>query len=81
MCCRFCISAFVDDELDFDSDLSYISCGESLCDDVRILFRSGDRKPVSLLFEGRGDCGWTTIAEFIPRFCPFCGRELLENSK
>jgi hypothetical protein len=77
--CHFCNNAAIDPELTPDNDLSYVSVGECL-NQVRILFRSGDRKPTALLFEKwREGYGWTTIGDYIPKFCPECGRKLVEN--
>lgn len=77
--CHFCNNAAIDPELTPDNDLSYVSVGECL-NQVRILFRSGDRKPTALLFEKwRENYGWETIGNYIPKFCPECGRKLFEN--
>ena len=77
--CDFCNNAAIDPELTPDNDLSYVSVGKCL-NQVRILFRSGDRKPTALLFEKWGEnYGWTTIGDYIPKFCPECGRKLVEN--
>ena len=77
MACCYCLNAFVDDELDFDCDLSYH--GISLVDNTfRVFFRSGDARKTGFVFERHTDI-WHTIGHFYPSFCPFCGRELFEN--
>lgn len=77
--CHLCNNAAIDPELTHDNDLSYMSVGKCL-NQVRILFRSGDRKPTALLFEKwREGYGWATIGDYIPKFCPECGRKLVEN--
>lgn len=77
--CHYCDNAATVPELSSDEDLSYKGIGR--CDNqVRILFRTGDRKPTALLFERwRENYGWETIGDYIPKFCPECGRKLVEN--
>jgi hypothetical protein len=75
-----CDNAYVDDELDFSNDLSYYSVGNSV-DKHRIFLRSGARRPTAILVEKYDDTiqQWTTIGTYKPKYCPNCGRELLEN--
>lgn len=76
--CHYCVNASVVDDLGHDEDLRYN--GLVLYDNYfRVFFRTGDRKPTAFtfdLFDGHWCCD---IAQFVPRFCPFCGRELIEN--
>ena len=78
--CHYCDNAMTVPELGSDEDLSYKSVGDC-ANQVRILFRTGDRKPTALLFERwRENYGWETIGDYIPNFCPECGRKLFENN-
>lgn len=78
--CCYCLNASVCDDFGHDEDLSYH--GLILVDDsFRVFFRSGDNKPTGFVFDvfdGHWCCDVRTL---IPRFCPFCGRELVENKK
>lgn len=77
--CHYCDNAMTVPELSSEEDLSYKSVGDCV-NQVRILFRSGDRRPTALLFEKwREGYGWATIGDYIPKFCPECGRKLVEN--
>lgn len=77
--CHYCDNAMTVPELSSDEDLSYKSVGDCV-NQVRILFRTGDRKPTVLLFEKWVDgYGWATIGDYILKFCPECGRKLFEN--
>lgn len=77
--CYMCNNAHVDPDLNCDNDLSYYGIGEAVFQ-YRILFRSGDDRPTSILFEKwGGDTGWRSIAYYNPKYCPNCGRELSEN--
>lgn len=77
--CRFCINAYIDDELEDDKDLSYSSLGE--CESgYRIFFRTGDRRPTELLVQKyHKEVGWCSIGHYQPQYCPNCGRKLIEN--
>lgn len=77
--CDFCRNAHTCDELSHENDLSYISCGKTRGKALRMLFRSGDNRPTALELEWYGEYGWYGIAELVPNYCPFCGRELVEN--
>ena len=77
--CYLCDNAFTNEELDSDNDLSYFSIGE-WSDNYRILFRSGAGRPTAILVETHSkQIGWSAICEYIPRYCPNCGRLLKEN--
>ena len=76
--CRYCLNAFVCDELHSNNDLSYIDV--PIADpDHRVLFRSGDGRKTGFVIEERFLGEWVYIGEFHPSFCPFCGRVLIEN--
>lgn len=80
--CYMCDNAWVDDELNFNNDLSYYSVGDC-CDNKRMMFRSGAKKPTSLLIEEYDEQvkQWITVGVYQPKFCPNCGRELFENGE
>lgn len=82
--CFVCDNARVNDELDSRNDLHYHTVAESE-EGFRILIAAGGGKPLRILFEqrrkfwaDRKDEVWVTVADFEPKFCPNCGRELAE---
>lgn len=76
--CFLCDNAKVNTEITSENDLSYHVLG-SVYRGYRLLFRSGNNKPTAILIEGIEDAGWVTIGEYVPKYCPNCGRKLLEN--
>ncbi len=78
--CDFCRNAYTCDELNHDNDLCYKSCGETIGQAVRMLFKTGDNRKTELIVEHNGRYGWETIAVLAPNNCPFCGRPLDENA-
>lgn len=80
--CGYCLNATTDPELTHDNDLSYRSIGKS-DPGMRIMFKSGDAKPTEIIFELRDNklFRWVTNAYYIPKYCPECGRKLLENER
>lgn len=43
---------------------------------------SGDDRPTEILFEELYDnAGWELVGYYQPKYCPNCGRELMENQK
>jgi len=78
--CGICNNAYVDAELQEDGDLSYTSLGE--CESgYRVFFRSGDSRPTEILFEKwYGKAGWHLVGYYRPKYCPNCGRKLIENN-
>ena len=78
--CDFCRNAYTCEELSHDNDLSYMSVGKG-DDNTRMLFATGDKRPTLLIVETRTDRGFKPIATLKPKYCPFCGRELIENCK
>lgn len=82
MCCRVCLDASVCNELTVENDLSYYSIGNAPEEKHRMMIRSGAGKPLAILVEEYDDVfGWLTIAQYTPKFCPECGRELVEYGK
>ena len=79
--CQMCFNARVDDsgELTDDNDLSYLSVG-SVDEGYRIMIRSGDGKPVSIIFEAtnKDRNEMKVVGRYQPKFCPNCGRPLTE---
>lgn len=73
--CDFCLNATWCPELTDDSDLSYCVVGKSV-KGFAMYFRSGDRRDTAFVVmnsEGRD------IASYSPKYCPECGRRLVEN--
>lgn len=80
ICCPKCFNARVDPdgELTDDNDFSSFSIGTS-GRDYRIMYSSGYGKPPRLEVEKHDDkLGWTKVAEYRPKYCPECGREITE---
>lgn len=78
--CGMCVNAYVDDELSSDNDLSFFGIG-TCSRGFRLLLRSGASRPTELLVERHfGTSGWLTVGTYKPKYCPNCGRELIENS-
>ena len=73
--CEMCLDASVDPELNSDNDLSFIGIGKC-AEGYRMLLRSGNGKPVTILVEKWSDTvGWQTIGCYQPKYCPNCGRQ------
>lgn len=80
--CGMCDNAFVNPELRPDNDLSYITLG-NFVDRKRMMLRSGAGKPVQILVEeyDQKSMRWGLIGYYTPKFCPNCGRKLVENER
>lgn len=79
--CGMCNNAFVNPELRTDNDLSYVTLGKSMAK-MRIMMRSGCGKSTQIIVERYdNESGWYLAGSYRPRFCPNCGRELVENRK
>lgn len=72
--CRFCFDATLEPDLE-GCDLSYHYVGESE-QQKRIMIRSGNRKPMAIIFEELRGNQWHTVGILEPKFCPMCGRPL-----
>lgn len=82
MACRFCTNANTDPELDHTNDLSYMGIGD--CEKgYTVFFRTGANRPTAILFEDRINLQSAShlAGLYIPKFCPECGRELVENKE
>lgn len=75
--CHMCNNARVSDASPDGNNLSYLAVGESVRP-FQILFASGGGKPFRLLVEFLIDKQWSTAAVYYPKYCPNCGRRLLE---
>lgn len=72
--CRFCFDATLEPDLE-GCDLSYHDVGESE-QQKRIMIRSGNGKPMAIMFEELSGNQWHTVGIYEPKFCPMCGRPL-----
>lgn len=72
--CRFCFDATIEPDLE-GCDLSYHYVGESE-QKKRIMIRSGNGKPMAIMFEELSGNQWHTVGIYEPKFCPMCGRPL-----
>jgi len=78
--CHLCDNACINPELTSDNDLSYFTIGK--CGPgFRIFFGSGDARPTEITFEVLEAGVWHLAGYYRPRFCPNCGRRLIENEK
>lgn len=67
MCnCRFCCT---------DENFAYFVIGDT-GNGSRLLMRSGGDMPLIILSEKRSQNRWHTMAVYMPKFCPECGRKL-----
>lgn len=80
--CSVCCNATVEPELNPDNDLSYIGVGKTI-EGYGLHIRSGDGRPTALIISK-----WNTILKrnvgiglYKMKFCPECGRKLIENLK
>lgn len=76
--CSFCRNAVCDDELTSNNDFSYRTIGHA-DKDKRILLRTGAGRPTEILIECLASSAWYLCAFYRPKFCPECGRQLIEN--
>ena len=70
--CRFCFDATLEPDLE-GCDLSYHYVGESE-QQKRIMIRSGNGKPMAIMFEELSGNQWHTVGIYEPKFCPMCGK-------
>ena len=78
--CHVCCNSVVEPELTSDNDLSYISVGKA--DKFYNLFiRSGNNKPTALIVsKWEEKLGHNIdIGFYKMKYCPECGRKLIEN--
>lgn len=77
--CHMCFNARLDNELTDDNDYSSCTIG-SYDKDCRIMLSSGWGKPPRIEIERWNDSAaqWEYIGIYYPKFCPECGREIVE---
>lgn len=78
--CGMCLNARVDEELTEDNDYSAYSVGESQSG-FRLMLCSGAGKPTRIEAEMHTEHGWGTVAVYEPKYCPNCGRSIMEYAK
>ena len=80
--CSFCLNAYFDDELNDDNDFSSFTIGGGLSDN-RIMLSVGDGKPLRITSESYDYeyRGWIVNSIYYPKFCPECGRQIIEYKK
>lgn len=80
--CKYCCNASVEPELTHDNDLSYLTVGKSL-EGTNLYFRSGNGQPTAIVVsqwnQDRNENEDVAIYEM--KYCPECGRKLIENKK
>lgn len=79
--CYMCDSARVSSDLERGFDFSAVSVG--ITDDrERFMILSGNDQAVRIVFERFNDVygHWSGCGSYYPKYCPNCGRELLEYS-
>lgn len=79
--CDYCRNAYTCEGLSHDDDLSYKGCGVVADSNIRLMFRTGDGRTTKLLVETYTPHGWVIVADLVPKYCPFCGRMLVENNE
>ena len=81
--CRFCCNARVCDELTDDNDYAALSIPGIFPKGTRMMLVSGWRRPIRIEAEQWSEehKQWETYSVYFPKFCPECGRELLEYDR
>jgi len=77
LACGYCNNAKVDSRLSDDNDYS-ASCIGGGEDDYRLMLLSGNNRPLRLVSEKWRGGGWGKLTEYFPKYCPECGREIVE---
>lgn len=78
--CKFCCNATVEPELNSDNDLSYMSVGKTT-ENCSMHIRSGNGRPTVLqisLWDKKLQQN-VDIGFYRMKYCPECGRRLIEN--
>jgi len=80
--CHMCNNALIDEDLSEDTDYSAFTLAINKDENIRLMLCSGNRKPLRIEVETwRENYGWAKIDEYLPRYCPNCGREILEYNR
>lgn len=74
--CYMCDNARLNDELADDNDFSSITL--HTMKNYRLMYSSGYGKPPRLEFEIWNGDHWSTVCEYYPKYCPNCGRQIVE---
>ena len=80
--CYMCNNARIDDDLTDYNDFYSGTIG-SFSHDCRIMLTSGSGKPLRIEIARWSDKRqqWEDIGIYYPKFCPECGREIVEYQK
>ena len=78
--CRVCYNAAVEPKLTSENDLGYIGVGR-IVDGYGMCIKSGNGKPTALIISRQEGnlVGNVDIGSYKMKFCPECGRKLIEN--
>lgn len=76
--CFMCDNARINDELTDENDYSSYPVGSSM-DGYRMMLSSGFGRPLSVEMEEFHDkYGWRIVGTYWPKYCPNCGRLILD---
>lgn len=78
--CEMCLNARVNSDLNDENDFSAHTVGKS-DSDLRIMIESGWGQPVRIIFERYINSEWHLAGVYYPKFCPNCGRPLIEYKR
>lgn len=82
MNCKYCLNSFVDDELDPNNDGSSFSVGKAANQHAIYLTTGGGGPTLIEILGWNEQLGQNvTLGNYAPKFCPECGRKLVENNK
>lgn len=76
--CYMCNNAKIDSLLTDENDYSSCTLGDS-AEGVRMMLSSGWNRPLRIeIQEYIIKDGWCTVGIYFPKFCPNCGRKIVE---
>ena len=80
--CSYCLNAYVDDELNSDNDFSSIHVGRA-GNGYRMSIDSGDGKSTMIVVTHWNEKRQRNenVAIYKMKYCPECGRKLIENEE
>ena len=78
--CPYCANATIYEELSSGADLSYMHIG-NLDPGYNLYLRTGDKRKTAIEISQWSNAYQRNIiiGEYIPKYCPECGRKLIEN--